>query len=335
MTDPPDPEATPEHVRNVEKTLTAALKTRPLKKESLERIHAAVEAEWLAAIGAPKHRSVRPRFVRWALYGIAASLLAVLIAFRVTAPSVQGANFGSISRLAAVGLDVRSGFFQHRAVRVGDALRVGDQFTAPGAMLITFDRGGSLRVATGSRLSIATATRLSLENGLIYVDVPESVPNPLRVSTTVGDIEHIGTEFEVMSDGQGVRIRVREGRIRFTGKTTTLAAGEGTELLAMPGGGVTQRSVDSYGRDWLWLAELAPDYEIEGRPLIDFLQWASRELGRHLDFADARSRQIAEHTILHGSVRGQLPVDALSHVLTTTSLAYEIRNETIWVHTGT
>jgi hypothetical protein len=181
-------------------------------------------------------------------------------------------------------------------------------------------------------LSVVTSTRLSLERGLIYVDIPASIPNPLRVSTTAGDIEHIGTEFEVMSDGQGVRIRVREGRIRLSGKTAPVAADAGTELLAMPGAEITQRSVDTYGREWIWVAELAPDYEIDGRPLIDFLQWASRELGRHLYFADERSRQIAEHTILHGSVRGQLPVDALSHVLTTTSLAYEIRNETIWVH---
>jgi len=332
MTNPPEPEATPEVTRSLEKTLTAALKTRPLDEESLERIRAAVGAEWRAATGSPWHRSVTPRHIRWTLLGVAASILAVLIAFWIAAPSTQGAIVGSVSRLAAVGIDVGSGFFHHRTVRVGEALRVGDEFTASGSMLITFRHGGSLRVAAGTRLSMVTSTRLSLERGLIYVDFPASIPNPLRVSTTAGDIEHIGTEFEVMSDGQGVRIRVREGRIRLSGKAAPVAADAGTELLAMPGAEITRRPVDTYGRDWIWLAELAPDYDIDGRPLMDFLQWSSRELGRHLDFADERSRQIAEHTILHGSVRGQLPADALSHVLTTTSLAYEIRNETIWVH---
>jgi hypothetical protein len=166
----------------------------------------------------------------------------------------------------------------------------------------------------------------------MYVDFPPGASNPLRITTVVGEIEHTGTAFEVMSNDHSVRIRVREGRIRFVEANATLSAVAGTELLAVPGASVAQRPVDTYGRDWQWIAALAPDYDIEGHPLIDFLQWASRELGRKLNFSDTHARQIAEQTILHGSVRGQLPVDALGNVLSTTSLAYEIRGDAIWVH---
>jgi hypothetical protein len=97
---------------------------------------------------------------------------------------------------------------------------------------------------------------------------------------------------------------------------------------------VSRREIDTYGRDWLWVAALAPDYEIEGRPLLGFLEWASREIGRPLKFSDSNARAVAERTILHGSVRGREPLDALSSVLATTSLTYEIRGDTIWIQSG-
>jgi hypothetical protein len=158
--------------------------------------------------------------------------------------------------------------------------------------------------------------------------------NPLRVATLAGIVEHVGTEFEIKSDDRTVRVRVREGRIRFLGTADTVVADAGTELLATPGKTISRRSIDTYGGDWLWTAALAPDYEIEGRSLMGFLRWVSRELGRPLDFADANARQIADRTILHGSVRDQAPIDAMSNVLATTSLTYEIRGDTIWIRSG-
>jgi hypothetical protein len=113
-----------------------------------------------------------------------------------------------------------------------------------------------------------------------------------------------------------------------------IAAGAGTELIALNDGTVTQGTIPTYGRDWLWVAALAPDYEIEGKPLLGFLEWVSREVGRPVEFSDEHARAVAERTILHGSVRGREPLDALSSVLATTSLTYEIRGDAIWIQSG-
>jgi hypothetical protein len=152
--------------------------------------------------------------------------------------------------------------------------------------------------------------------------------------TRAGTIEHVGTEFEVLSSKQAVRLRVREGRVRLHNRAEEVVAEAGTELVATETGVVSRRPISTYGRDWLWVAALAPDYEIEGRPLLGFLEWASRELGRPLKFSDEHAREVAERTILHGSVRGREPLDALASVLATTSLSYEIRGETIWIQSG-
>ena len=332
MTDQPrthlDPDA------RVERTLTDALGTQPMSDESLERLRAVVAREWRDAVAA--EQPISSRRSRWIALAAAAALAAVAVALWVTRPSAQTAAIGSMTRLAVDGLEVRFGLFQHRRLKSGDPLRVGDRLTTRGPLLITLARGGTLRVAAGSSLNIPGSAELSLESGRIYLDIPpgSSAVNPLRVATSAGVVEHVGTEFEVMSDDRAVRVRVREGRIRFLGTTDTIVADAGTELLASPGKIISQRSIDTYGGDWLWTAALAPDYEIEGRSLIGFLIWVSRELGRPLDFADAHARQVADRTILHGSVRDQTPLDAMSNVLASTSLTYEIRGDTIWVRSG-
>jgi hypothetical protein len=79
---------------------------------------------------------------------------------------------------------------------------------------------------------------------------------------------------------------------------------------------------------------LAPNYEIEGQPLLAFLEFEARELGYELTFADAHAREVAQRTILHGTVRGREPRDAIASVLATTSLSYSIRGNTLQVQSS-
>jgi ferric-dicitrate binding protein FerR (iron transport regulator) len=317
---------------SVERTLTEALRTQALSEHSLERLRSAVASEWLAAAAG------RPPIGRRAgmALAVAAALAAVAVALWIERPAIQAPSMGSVTRMGEGGLGVRSGLAQQRTLRTGDLLRAGDRLTARGPALVTLTDGGTLRIAAGSVLTVKSTAELSLERGLIYLDFPPRAlaVKPFRVATSAGVVEHVGTEFEIKSDDRTVRVRVREGRIRFLGADGAVVADAGTELLAVPGKTLSRRSISTYGGDWLWMAALAPTYEIEGRSLIGFLTWVSRELGRPLDFADANARQIAGRTILHGSIRNQAPLDAMSNVLATTSLTYEIRGDTIWVRSG-
>lgn len=335
---------TDEHARNSgppsteEELLTAALRAPALDQEVLERVRAAVEREWRAATAtgaaAGKERAARSSRVRWVAAAVVVA--AVGAASWMARPPAQAALVGSVSRTDQGALSVLSAQIPRRYLTQGGELRVGDRVRAEGPALVALARGGTLRISAKSELTMNSPRQISLERGLIYLDIPPATGagSPLRIMTNAGAVEHVGTEFEVLSDDAAVRVRVREGRIRFIGRTDTVMAGAGTELLAAPGKAIVQRPIDTYGSDWLWTAALAPDYEIEGSSLIGFLQWVSRELGRPLNFADANARQIADRTILHGSVRHQTPIDAMSNVLATTSLTYEIRGDAIWVRSG-
>jgi ferric-dicitrate binding protein FerR (iron transport regulator) len=312
----------------IERALTTALSTEPLDDQTLERLRATVMDEWRAA-NAPASFE---RKGRWIALSVAAVVAALAVGF-IVRPTGDAAAVGTIARLDGA-IDVRGTFWRHWTAHVGDALKSGETLTAHGPVLLSLMQGGTLRVAAGSVLHLTGGAEVSLAHGLVYLDVAPSIKSstPLRILTRVGAVEHLGTQFEVLSNEGAVRIRVREGRVRLVGRAGSVVASAGTELLASVRGGISQRSVETYGRDWLWVAALAPDYDIEGRPLIDFLQWVSRELGRRVEYADAHARDLAAHTIMHGSVRGREPLEALADVLATTSLTYEMRADTIRVH---
>ena len=334
---PPDDEAE----AALDRILMDALRTESLNPQALERMRGAIEKEWQHSIALQRRFQERGRWGRASLLAAAVVLLAmtgIWFMQRAAPPTM----FGSVSRLGIDGIDIRGAADRHGSVRVGDPVRAGDVLIVGGPALIAIAGGGTLRIAGRSAVDIVSSGEIRLEHGAIYVDKPAlpAASSPLIVSTRAGIIEHVGTEFEVLSQNASVRIRVREGRIRLRGASSALGnvnvvyADAGTELLATAGGGIVQRPVATYGADWLWVAELAPRFEIEGQPLLEFLQWVTRETGRRLEFGDARARDTAARTILHGSIHEHTPLDALSNVLATTSLRYELRGDAIRVESG-
>jgi hypothetical protein len=334
MSEPPDHDRDPGRAEDdIDRILTEALRTEPASVEALQRLRDAASREWVLSIGS------RPRTPLWKnpVLAIAAALMLVIVGVAwFVWPAASPQPFGVVARADSQEGEIVEGWFQHRSLTGSAALSVGDKLITRGPVLITLESGGTLRIAAGTVLEIVTASEARLERGLIYLDLPPANPStiPLRVSTRAGVVQHVGTEFEVLSNDQLVRIRVREGRVRLRNASKETVINAGTQLTASQDGTLTTNPIDTYGRDWLWVTALAPDYEIEGQPLLSFLQWAARELGRPLKFGDDHAREVAERTILHGSIKGREPLDALSRVLATTSLSYEIRGDTIWVQSG-
>jgi ferric-dicitrate binding protein FerR (iron transport regulator) len=325
--------------RDLEDLIVTHLATQSLDPEALDRVRAAVREAWETAAGPtarPKSGRFGPRSRWWAGLAAAGVLAVVIGLFFGMHPAAQGEMIGSLADARGGTLEVAGRFIGHRTVAGGNAIRVGDAFTARAAALILLTQGGTLRVAAGSVIVVAAASKLQLERGTLYVDKPVGLPTAarLRVATRAGLVEHVGTEFEVFSDDQIVRIRVREGEVRFSGALGVQLAAVGTQLVATSDGQVTRQAIPTYGRDWQWTAALAPEFAVEGRSLEDYLQWISRELGRPIVFADARARERAQRTILHGAIHSPATLDALDEILSSTSLSYELADGVIRVHSG-
>jgi hypothetical protein len=315
----------------LEHTLEAGLRRSPLDGEAYARIHAAVAAEWRATI----HRRSRWAPGRWGMIaaGLAAAVLVVVVGLRLFAAS---AVLGVAERVENGGLIARNTLWPDRHVDVGAVLRAGDKLIARGPVLVELKSGGTLRIASGTQLEAISADGVALHKGEVYVDLPPALPraSTFIVRTPLGLVEHMGTQFDVATVDQDVRIRVREGHVRLRRGSETETAASGTELIVPKVGPTSQRSISTHGPQWSWIEALEPDYDIENRKLLEFLQWTARETGRRLTFGDDRARDVAERTQLHGSIHGLSPATALEMVLTTTSLRYEFEEDAIRVSSG-
>ncbi len=95
------------------------------------------------------------------------------------------------------------------------------------------------------------------------------------------------------------------------GAVTSLPAGCGT---AEPPAPPDQTPIGPTGR-----------FDIENRPLTDFLQWVAGRTGRELRFSSNGARITAGKIILHGSINGLPPDVALLAVMATTDLSLATR----------
>jgi len=164
-----------------------------------------------------------------------------------------------------------------RFLEAGAQLRAGDAMeTARGATASLRWGPATLRMDGGTRVRLDSPLGLSLDRGAVYV-----ASNGARVvvSTPLGEVHDIGTEFEVRLDHDAVRVRVREGRIDLRRNGATHSAAAGVELAAGAQGAVTQRAIPRSGGEWDWVVRAAPAMTLEGRTLRAVVDRVCREKG--------------------------------------------------------
>jgi len=204
---PPDrPEADEDDNAPLEASLTRGLDRETLDTAAFARIRAATQAEFARLY--PRRR-VNP-FAARRVSLAAAVLLAVVIGALTLRPAAPGAVVGSIARIDNGAVESHGQWLFGRALGVGGSLHPGDTFEASGAALIRLDRGGSFRVAPGTRFEVSGPNELLLQAGRTYFDFPLGV-HAFVVRSAIGTVEHLGTQFEVALVAEGMRVRVREG----------------------------------------------------------------------------------------------------------------------------
>jgi hypothetical protein len=337
MTESRDPIEPGNSEERLERALNDALRAERLGSEAIARIQAAVHQEWQGLYPPRRQTQTRSRPLRWAALAACLGVLALGLAWVLhPGPTPAPIVFGAVSFIDQGGARIASQNHQLQPVRLGDPLHSGDELTTRGPGRISLPLGDNLRVGADSQIRFLGPGDVELLRGMIYVDHPPTAApaSQLRVHTRAGTVEHVGTAFEVLSNEHIVRVRVREGEVRLRNSSGDILAEAGTELTAASDGVISRGNSPLNGDQWQWVSAMAPNYEIEGRSLLDFLEFESRELGYQLIFADQHARDVAERTILHGTVRGRAPLEAVGSVLATTSLTYAIHGNTLQVQSS-
>jgi ferric-dicitrate binding protein FerR (iron transport regulator) len=289
----------------------------PADVERAVREH--LRGEWRQAVA--EHAS---RGRRRTAYALAAGLVAAAIGVWTVAPRFSGppAVIASVT-VATDSVRATSGWLDRwHAVAPGQPLLAGQTIETgrAGRGALVLAGGVAARLDRGSRLVVAAADRLVLERGTIYVDSgPASAQSPLDVVTPAGTVSHVGTQYEVRLLESGVRVSVRDGMVEWRSSGGDVErGGPGQQLTIGHDGQVERGSVSAHAPLWDWTLQAAPSIDIEGMPLSTFLAWVSRETGREVRYASADAERAAAGIVLHGSIAGLSPPQALDAVLATT-----------------
>ena len=320
MTDPTSTSRQPEDAADL--ALREGLRSNVLTSEALARIRSAAQAEWQLQFQQPA-----PRWRRLTA-AVAAMAIGVMALgyFMTGAGTAGGAVLGEIARADVAGVAQVRWLRSDVSLPTGGQLRADNSFDFRGEALVSLAGGGNLRIARMSQVDVVAANTIRLKRGELYVDIPPGsrAPSSFVVATADGEFRHVGTQFSVAVVNGGTRLRVREGTVHYQGAHGSSTVAAGTEALVDRLGKLVQQPFATVGRDWTWAEDLAPDFNIEGRPLLEFLNWFSRESGRKLVLTDDLTRQRAATIRMHGSIHGLTTLEALSTVMAATQLQFEL-----------
>lgn len=309
--------------KDIEQVLLAA---GPREKPPVEVEHAIrshLLGEWREVVD--RHRRAR----RWRTgFALAAGLFVAGIGVWIAAPGPAG-PVNAVATMALVTGEVRasSGWLDRwRGVVAGQSLLAGQGLrTGPASRAALMLPGGlSARMDHDTRLTIAGADRIILERGALYVDAGKEPARSgaLDIVTPVGVVRHFGTQYEVRLLDAIVQLRVREGRVEWRSTSGVSEQGtRGEQLTIGVDGRVERASIPVHGESWAWIGSATPGLDIEGVPLTVFLDWVARELGCEIRYASPGTATDAGSIVLHGSIAGLAPQQALSAVLATTRLS--------------
>lgn len=214
--------------------------------------------------------------------------------------------------------------------RIGPGERVETSNNGRAAFVLT--GGVSVRLDQGTAIVLDGDSEVTLERGAAYVD---SGGGPgaaaLEINTPFGSVRHVGTQFEVRLQDSLLRVWVREGTVAVERAGTRWTSRTGEALTLSRSGPPVRGMIPTFGPDWTWVTGLAEPFHLEGARVPAFLQWVSREQGWRWQPEGPRMRDHIEQIVLHGSIDGLTPEEALSAVLPTCGLTFRLEGERLIV----
>lgn len=304
---------------------------------AMSKARAAAHASWQQAVNSNRLITRRRRFTTFFLGGaLAATIVAAVLVITLRSASIP----------VAVGRFVRvegkaSRVDHHRIVPLhDDSVLTTDEAIDTGQGRVAIDIGAlSLRLDRHTRFLALSAHDVRLDYGRLYVD-SQSINNPvvLRIHTSVGVVQHEGTQFQVIATPDATQVEVREGRVRVqqarARQQLEIDAGQAVTMDNRQLGAIRPQA--GYGQQWDWVADIAPRFDIDGRPLTEYLTWVAREHGWQLSYASADLERNARNIRLHGHLPGNEIRQQLDNVglITGTHLDVEQGVLTITAQTG-
>ncbi len=290
----------------------------------MRRAREAARGEWTLVV---RQRAWRSRW-RIGLGALAAAFctLAAWVWLRTPAAPGSLADVATFQRIVGTVVVTSDDLRRQTVTGNGVRLKPGARIHIPEnsrAALVLSD-GTGVRFDRATTAVLENAHRLTLERGAAYIDTGRSPgsPSTLRVETPFGVVRHLGTRFEVRLADASMRVRVRDGLVAVERDGTRWTTSAGEALLLTGTGTARREPIAIAGPEWSWVDRLAEPFTLEGATVTAFLEWVRREEGWRWEIADDALRARAGRIVLHGSIEGLTPEEALAAVLPASGLTY-------------
>lgn len=309
---------------------------RPVPPSGDENIvRDAVYAEWQAVTGKAKSRQLLSYFA------IAATVvLGVAVAFNAlqisNAPAVRIATIskshGSIYLLGEQS-ELRE-MTDLASIYAGQIIETGDD----AGIGLEWGNGGSLRVDKNTRIEFTSADTVYLRSGQIYIDSQHSsemvaaiTGSGLEIETDHGSVAHVGTQYMTAVDARNITVSVREGEVVVDGAYISKAVAYAGQQLTISGGAKPSvLDIDGFGETWDWIEATAPNVNMDGKSVFEFLQRIGRETGLKVEFESAAAEAKAHAGTQYGMF-DMRPREELALRMSGEDLNYRIDGGTIYV----
>jgi ferric-dicitrate binding protein FerR (iron transport regulator) len=304
--------------------------------EDLAEIREAAEDQWRELVRTERERK---RFQRKRdAVALAASVLLALLLGWWLLPGKKPATSNMVASVELLRGEVRNGqgleLSAASRLAAGTVLETSKRGSEPSRVALRLPGGQSVRLDTDTTIRLVSGTALEIDRGAVYVDTDSAVvEGGIEISTPYGRVRDIGTQFEIrVGDGSGseLTVRIREGGILLEQDSESYSAKAGEELTVREGT-VSRGTIEPHGDVWNWILGVAPSMDIEGATLSAYLDWVSRETGRHFRFAEEPLAESSKTTRLHGTIEGVTPLESLGVVLPASGLDYRVENGSVLV----
>ena len=275
--------------------------------------------------------------VAFSAAAMVALALAVVTWFRAgdaSKPPTAAIEIATIQKIAGRAVIAHGVSAPQAVAESGQRVRAGDRLetSAGSRVALVFPGGAVAKLDEQSSIALDAAGALTLSRGAVFIDAGPGSGNPdLYVTTPLGVVRHVGTQFEVRIQDGGVRVRVREGTIAFERAGSRWLSRAGEALVLTAGREPERIRISTSGDEWSWLDELAAPFTLEGATLGSFLKWINRHHGLRWEYHDPAMRDRVERIVLHGSIDGLTAEEALEAVLPACGLTFRRKGDLLMI----
>ncbi|MCX7544701.1 FecR family protein [Marinicella gelatinilytica] len=196
--------------------------------------------------------------------------------------------------------------------------------SSDGYLIWHLNDGSELRQGPDARIVWQSDQQIELLTGQLFhnTDITQSA-EPFMISTKLGSVSHVGTQYVVKHQPNRLQVAVKSGRVNISRQQKQHTV-KGNELMSISPDGV--ESVHTFtGHNhpmWSWTFKTQQPYALKGQSLYDFVVWISQ----HTDLAvDWQGHQQATQGVLLQGTIDKMSVDmALKTVFASTDYQYQI-----------